>query len=134
MSLGIEVVHITGFNPDTQKEETIYVCDSADFIANNQSYLPVLAGKLNFSSELFSRGTTSGDIQVGIGDIVLNCPRGELDKYRKYGFDGRTIQVFRPTSKADRTTKDGNLFFTGVIAHANIGWNTATFTIKGAME
>lgn len=134
MTIGIQVIHLTGYNPDTQQEEIIRVCDSPDFIANGASYVNILAGKFDFSSDLFSRGTTSGQVEVGLGDIILNCPRGELDKYRKYGFDGRTVQIYQPSSRADRYTNDTNLYFTGVIAHANIGWNTATFTLKGAME
>lgn len=130
----IEVCHIDMFNPNTQLVETLRITSSEDYIANGVSYLPILSQKLDYNVSLFDRGTTQGAVTVGLGTIVATNANGELDQYRSYGFDGRTISVYKPQDKYDAVTDSTNVFLTGIIAYVEFGWTTVTFYIKSKLE
>jgi hypothetical protein len=132
--MSIEVCHIDCFNPNTQAVETLRVTSSEDYIANGVAYYPCLAEMLDFDQSLFDKGTTAGSITVGVGTIVLNNADGKLDKYRQYGFDGRTITVYKPRDKYDTVTDYSTLFFTGTVAYAEFGWSKITLYIKSRLE
>ena len=132
--MSIEVIHIDCYDPVWDRLETLHVTSSEDFIANGVAYMPCLAEMLDFNQALFDKGTTSGEISVGMGTIVLNNADGKLDKYRHFGFDGRTISVYKPRDKYDTATDDTTLFFTGTVAYVEFGWTKVTIYVKSRLE
>ena len=52
---------------------------------------------INITRNLFSRGKTSGQSQMGYGDLVLMNPDGGLDGLLEYGFDGQVVTIRRGT-------------------------------------
>lgn len=130
----IEVIDIEHYNLETAQIETLHVCSSSDFIANGVAYMPILSQMFDFDESLFDRGTTEGQLTVGLGTIVINNPDGKLDYLRTHGFDGRAIRIYRPKDKDDRVTDSSNLYFTGTIAYAQRGWTQTTLYIKSRME
>lgn len=132
--MSCEVVHISCFNKTTESLETLRVTSATHFVAGGFSYYPCIDEMFDFSQSLFSRGTTAGEISVGVGTLVLNNSEGILDSYREYGFDGRLIEVYKPSGADAGELDQSDLFFSGVIAYAEFGWDKVTFYIKNRLE
>ncbi len=130
----IEVIHIECYNPAYSRLETLRVTSSEDYIANGVANFPCISEMFDYSQSLFNRGTTDGDISVGVGTIVLNNADGSLDKYRTYGFDGRKLTIYKPKDKYDARTDSSTLFFTGTVLYAEFGWSKVTLHVKSRME
>src|SRR5688572_3406157 len=115
------VAHIHCYNPVTEEEEVIRVTNKPDYVSpGKDTYWPHLKSVLNFQESLFSRGSTTGEASVGVGEIIIENHDAEFDGYRKHAFDGRLVQIFRlPNEFAE--PDDTNIFFSGVAIYAQIG-------------
>lgn len=129
----IEVIKIEAFNPATSQIETLGFTSSEDYFFEGQIFLPLISEKFVYSEQLFDRGKTSGEASIGVGNIVVGNINGMLDRYKKYGFDGRKATIYRLQTK-DELLSDDNIYFTGTIAYPDFGWDKVTWNLKSRME
>lgn len=59
----------------------------------NTWYEPRVISPGSFQRNLFQPGATSGDAEIGYGEIVLANVDGGLDAWLDYGFDGRPVTI-----------------------------------------
>ncbi|MFD2248961.1 hypothetical protein FHS82_001078 [Pseudochelatococcus lubricantis] len=59
----------------------------------NTWYEPRVISPGSFQRNLFRPGATSGDAEIGYGEIVLANVDGGLDAWLDYGFDGRPVTI-----------------------------------------
>lgn len=129
----IEVVRIQGCNPVTMQVETLNFTSSADYFNNGQVFIPLISERLDYSESLYLPGNTGGEMSIGKGSITVSNPKGILDKYKDYGFDGRTIEVYLLESDKESLTSN-NLYFTGIMAYPYFSWDSVTWNIRSKTE
>jgi hypothetical protein len=128
------VAHIYCFNPVSMEEEVIRVTNHTHYVSPDaETYLPYLKVSINFEETLFSRGSTSGEASVGVGELVLDNNDGTFDAYTKFGFDGRTVELFRLESDTDYPD-DTNVFFRGVGHFFEPGFSQVSIHIRNRLE
>lgn len=127
------IAHIHCYDPDTEEEVVLRVTNNTHYVNGNDTYWPHLRNVLNFEESLFSRGSTSGEASVGVGEIILENSDGAWDHVRKFAFDGRPVQVYRLAEETDTPT-DSRLFFTGVAVYAQPSTSQLSIYVKNRLE
>ncbi len=129
------ICHIYGQNADTLEESVIRVTTARHYTAPDHGamYSPHLKSVLNFDEQLFSKGSTSGEARVGVGEVILENIDAEYDAYRKYAFDGRLIEIYMLESEFDAPSSS-NLFFSGTVFYAEFSFSQIAFYIKNRLE
>lgn len=83
----------------------------------------------NYERYVFSQGSTSGDVRVGAGEIVLANPDGELDHLLDYAFDGYRLTVYAlPDLDAPWSTRA--VKFVGTVEQAEFSWRRIALRIR----
>lgn len=129
------IVNIHCVNNETFEEEVIRVTTERHYsLANNGAYyLPHLKSVMNFEEQLFSKGATTGEATVGVGEIIISNTDGEFDRYRKFSFDGRKVEVFLLKDQHDQPS-DSNVFFRGTAFYAEPQLSQLSIYIKNRLE
>jgi hypothetical protein len=105
------LAEVTGCNPATSLEETIYFSNDVGFTTKptdapaNQFYEPRIKQPVNVTRSIFTGAATLGASRIGYGWLVLTNGDGALDFLIEYGFDGRTVRILH-TSVPDPQLSD----------------------------
>lgn len=129
------ICHIYGTDSETLEEKVIRVTTARHYTAPNNGalYSPHLKSVMNFDEQLFSKGSTSGEARVGVGEVILENTDAEFDSYRKFAFDGRNIEVYLLQTEFDAPT-EANIFFRGTIFYAEFAFSQISIYIKNRLE
>jgi hypothetical protein len=68
-------------------------CSGRGAVVGGLYYEPRISDPGSLKIMLFAEGTTSGESQVGYGEVVLLNPDGGLDALLDYGLDGRDLVI-----------------------------------------
>ena len=128
LSAQVEVV-----NPQSRLKEILYLTSAADYTFGENTYIPLLNMSGNYSQTLFSRGTTYGEVSVGISNLELDNTEGDLDYLEDYGIAGNKITIHVLDDKDEPLTAD-NLYFVGSVVLPNIVLDTSFFTLMNKLQ
>ncbi|HBG07663.1 MAG: hypothetical protein A2075_09065 [Geobacteraceae bacterium GWC2_58_44] len=75
--------------------EILRYCTGTGTVVGGNFYAPRIANPGSIKTTLFADGTTSGESELGYGEVVLVNSDGGLDAILDYGLDGRPIVIKR---------------------------------------
>ena len=97
----ITVAIMEVYNPSTKMIDTLYFTSGAHFVVGSEHCEPLITGTFTFSQTIVRNSLTESGIVLDEGDITLNNQAGKLDKYKNYGFAGRSIKLYRVADEYD---------------------------------
>ena len=120
-------------NPVSGLEEQVYLTSARDYTFEGKTFLPILKPSANYQQTLFSRGTTSGDISVGITSLIVDNTEGLLDYLETYGVAGKKVVVY---ILDDNTVPlaDEHIYFRGSVVIPLPNLKVSTFTLMDRLE
>lgn len=93
-------VVLRGYDPETESEREVYL-SSGRFNSGpldtppHQHFIPRLVRPVTIERSLYAPGTTQGRSEIALGRMVLANVDGALDYLLDWGFDGRTLDLYR---------------------------------------
>jgi hypothetical protein len=125
---------VTVFNPGTGAEETFYASTAASrfTVSGSPATNTFTAGLLQpaiMERTAFDSRTTRGRGRMAVGQMVLHNGHGVLDKYRTYGFAGRTVTIALGQF-GDDYPGDFVTVLDGTMAAATFGQETVTIRLR----
>jgi hypothetical protein len=130
----IFLVEIDAYDPSLPGIRTLRYSSGTGYYGTSAVYFDArIIEPGNFSRSVFSPGSTSGESEVGAGEIVLANPDGALDALLDYGFDGRAVRI--------STVPDESTAFTSAVRWATataqqveVNWKRATVRLRDRLE
>ena len=87
----------------------------------------------NFQRAIYSPGSTSGDSTVGVGEVVIANPDGELDPMLDYGIAGREVRVWTIPDESGPFPAAAR-WATGTAEQVEVSWTRVTVRLRDRLE
>lgn len=99
------LVHLTYYDKTLGAEVVYRACSGTGFVTGSNAayrppgvpahvaYAPRIVQPALMRRDIFQRGTTGGESQVGVGEMIFGNFDGALDAWPDHGFDGRAVEI-----------------------------------------
>lgn len=91
-------------------------------------YDPRIVQPANLRRDAFGAGTTTGAVELGVGELVLANSDGALDFIADYGLDGRAFRVLRGDDLAAYSSF--SVVFTGTMEQPTFSFDTVGIRLR----
>jgi hypothetical protein len=91
-------------------------------------YDPRVVDPATLRRDAFGNGTTTGAVEVGVGELVLGNRDGALDGLLEYGLDGRLFRVL--IGEADGAYSSFTVAFSGTMEQPTFGLDTINVRLR----
>lgn len=129
----ILVAHVYVIHPLSFETEVLLLTSGKHFTSGGQNYIPAIKTPITYGQSLFSRGTTSGETTVGVGELVIQNIDERFDYLRTYGFDGQRVDIYLLDDEND-TLSDSKLYYRGTAFYAEITAEAVTITLMSRLQ
>lgn len=120
-------------DPNYLGVQTLHVTSGRHYINGTDMYIPAILPGFTFDTQLYSQGTTKGEVTIGTGQLTIANTDGQFDFLRKCGLDGQRIKIWAPLNESDPLTND-NLYFVGKIFYPNLNFDKIVLYMKDQTE
>jgi hypothetical protein len=134
------LAEIEAYDPATSSVKVLRYSSGNGYVTGasatpaNEWYDARIQQPADVTRNLFTTGATQGGSRVAIGDLVLLNPDGELDALVPYGFDGRSITIWRSTVQNPAYPADFDETFVGTMDVPQFDSTTVTLKLRDGLQ